>query len=153
MKRFTSLLIAIDQTTSTSTKTELIAQYLQEESLEKNKLWTIALFTGKKPQRTVNSTLLRKWCAAEANIPLWLFEHNYHIIGDLAETISLILPEYNITHTSKSMSEWIEEMIALKNAEEEEKQIFIINAWKSMDRPSIWVFNKGPKYGYQSGFN
>ncbi|MFZ1560496.1 MAG: ATP-dependent DNA ligase, partial [Saprospiraceae bacterium] len=151
MKRFTSLLLAIDQTTSTSTKTELIAQYLQEESLEKNKLWTIALFTGKKPQRTVNTTLLRKWCAAEANIPLWLFEHTYHIIGDLAETISLILPEYNITSTSKSMSEWIEEMMALKNADEEEKQIFIINAWKSMDRPSIWVFNKLVTGGFRVG--
>lgn len=151
MKRFTSLLLAIDQTTSTSTKTELITQYLQEESLEKNKLWTIALFTGKKPQRTVNTTLLRKWGAAEANIPLWLFEHTYHIIGDLAETISLILPEYNITRTSKSMSEWIEEMMALKNADEEEKQIFIINAWKSMDRPSIWVFNKLVTGGFRVG--
>jgi len=151
MKRFTSLLIAIDQTTSTSTKTELIAQYLQEESLEKNKLWTIALFTGKKPQRTVNTTLLRKWCAAEANIPLWLLEHTYHIIGDLAETISLILPEYNINPSSKPLYEWIEEMMALKKADEEEKQIFIINAWKSMDRPSIWVFNKLVTGGFRVG--
>jgi len=150
MKRFSSLLIDIDQTTSTSAKTDLIAQYLNEESNEKNRLWTIALFIGKRPPRTVNTTLLRMSCAAEAGIPLWLFEQNYHIIGDLAETISLILPIGDPGH-SRELYEWMEDIMALKNANEEQKRIFITNAWKSLDRQSIWVFNKLVTGGFRVG--
>jgi len=151
MKKFSLLLLAIDQTTSTAAKTDLIAQYLKDEHNEKNKLWTIALFTGKRPSRTVNTTLLRKWCATEADIPLWLFEQNYHIIGDLAETISLILPVYDQALPPRPLYEWIEDIIELKNTNEDEKQIFITNAWKSMDRPSIWVFNKLVTGGFRVG--
>src|SRR5690606_4100301 len=50
----------------------------------------------RRPKRPVNTPLLRLWATEISGIPLWLFEESYHIVGDLAETIALILP------TSKS---------------------------------------------------
>ena len=88
MKRFTELIASLDNTTSSSVKTLLLSEYFISEVEELDKLWAIALFTGKRPPRTINTTLLRTWCAEQADIPLWLFEQNYHIVGDLAETIA-----------------------------------------------------------------
>ena len=41
----------------------------------------------------MSSAFLRSWCIEVAAIPDWLFEECYHTVGDLAETIALLLPE------------------------------------------------------------
>ena len=40
----------------------------------------------------MSSGKLRSWAAEEAGIPDWLFEESYQAVGDLAETIALVLP-------------------------------------------------------------
>ncbi|MEL7178010.1 MAG: ATP-dependent DNA ligase, partial [Pseudomonadota bacterium] len=92
MKDFARLFTAIDQTTKTNTKVAALTTYF-ETATEDDRLWTIALFSGRRPKRTVTTTLLRGWAAEAAGIPLWLFEESYPIVGDLAETIALVLPE------------------------------------------------------------
>ena len=91
MKRFAALFTAIDQTTRTSAKLDALAHYFREAP-EADKLWTIALFSGRRPRRAITTTKLRVWAAERAGIPLWLFEESYAIVGDLAETIALVLP-------------------------------------------------------------
>ena len=36
---------------------------------------------------------LREWAAEFAELPLWLVEESYAHVGDLAETLALILPD------------------------------------------------------------
>ena len=91
MKRFARLFAELDQTTKTNAKVAALAEYFREAG-ESDKLWTIALLSHKRPRRTVTTTLLREWSAEAAGIPDWLFEESYPIVGDLAETIALILP-------------------------------------------------------------
>ncbi len=50
------------------------------------------IFAGRRPKRAVTTTRLREWAAEAAGIPLWLFEDAYAVVGDLAETIALVLP-------------------------------------------------------------
>lgn len=150
MKLFAALIKNLDQTNATNQKVELLAQYFEHESNEKNKIWAIAIFTGKKPPRIVNAGLLRKWSAELAGIPLWLFEQNYHIVGDLAETISLILP----THENQidiELSQLITEMYAVKNEAEDFKKKYILEIWQSMDKDQLWIFNKLITGGFRIG--
>ncbi len=69
MKRFTALYAAIDQTTKTNPKVAALAAYFAEAP-DADKLWTIALFSGRRPRRMITTTKLRKWAAERADIPL-----------------------------------------------------------------------------------
>ena len=104
MKRFAALFDALDETTKTNKKVAILSDYFKE-ARDQDKVWTIALLSHKRPKRPVNTTLLRTWCAEECGIPLWLFEETYHIVGDLAETISSLLPE--VRTVDLSLSDWV----------------------------------------------
>lgn len=76
MKRFAALFQALDQTTRTNAKVAALAEYFTEAP-EADRLWTIALVSGRRPKRTVTTTRLREWAAERAGIPLWLFVEAY----------------------------------------------------------------------------
>jgi DNA ligase-1 len=91
MRDFATLVNTLDSTNKTLLKQEAIARYLTEAD-EVDKLWFLALFTGKKPKRNVNSSDMKRWAMELAGIPEWLFVESYATVGDLAETLSLLLP-------------------------------------------------------------
>ncbi|NCO22098.1 MAG: ATP-dependent DNA ligase, partial [Rhodobacterales bacterium] len=78
MNRFAALFLVLDQTTSTTAKVAALADYLTDAP-EPDRMWTIALLSGRRPKRTVTTTLLRGWAAERAAIPQWLFEESYAI--------------------------------------------------------------------------
>ena len=82
MKRFAELFAAIDQSTKTTVKVAALADYFSDAP-EADKLWTVALFSGRRPKRAVTTTRLREWASEAADVPLWLFEESYAIVGDL----------------------------------------------------------------------
>src|SRR3982751_6356795 len=92
MELFAELVSEISSTTKTNDKLDSLVNYFATAP-EKDRVWVIALFSGRRPKRVVNSTLLWNWCIELAGIPAWLFAECYHTVGDLAETISLLLPE------------------------------------------------------------
>jgi len=140
MKDFANLINALDSTNKTSLKQEAILRFLEEASSQ-DKMWFLALFTGKKPKRNVNSSFMKQWAMEEANIPEWLFVESYSSVGDLGETISLLLPEPQYK-TERSLSEWMSKIIALKDCSEEQKKQFVLDSWKSLDAVERFIFNK-----------
>ena len=137
---FASLFEALDQTTKTNDRIDALVNYLESAS-EKDKLWAIALLAGKRPKRKVNSTRMKEWAAEEAGLPMWLFEESYHVVGDMAETISLILP-YSEGEDEQDLSAWMESILNIADATEEVKREFIINSWKKLSKRERHVFNK-----------
>jgi DNA ligase-1 len=140
MKLFAALIDEVSSSTKTNEKLSAIIRYFTA-AREEDKIWTLALFTGRRPRRTVNSTKLHEWCAELAGIPLWLFEESYSNVGDLSETVALILPDSN-TVSDKSLSYWVNYLIALQDKTEEEKKAAIMNAWKELGTKERFVFNK-----------
>jgi DNA ligase-1 len=150
MKQFASLLTDLEGTTSTIGKVARLVSYFQEEEEESNRLWALALLLGKRPQRPVSTTLLREWCAELAGIPLWLFEQNYHVVGDLAESIALILPPAQAS-MDKVLHQYVEELILLRQKSDEEKKEYLCAAWQGLDRHQKWAFNKIITGGFRIG--
>ncbi|MBI0397494.1 ATP-dependent DNA ligase [Cyclobacterium marinum] len=149
MKDFVRLFIQLDQTTKTLKKVAALVEYF-DNAEESDKLWTIAILSHKRPKRTVRTSLLRSWAASAANVPLWLFEESYHIVGDLAETMALMHPNLISKH-NKSLSEWISFIINLKNLEDDQtiesanletKRQKVLWAWDQLDETERFVFNK-----------
>ena len=141
MKRFAALIKVLDSTNKTTLKVAALTQYFKEAP-EDDKLWTIALLSSKRPKRPVNTTLLRQWATEISGIPLWLFEESYTIVGDLAETIALILPTSK-EGTDKSLTTYIEEVIELrKMTSDYDKKAYLHDNWLKLDYYERFVFNK-----------
>lgn len=140
MKQFAQLIKTLDSTNKTSKKVAALTQYFMEAD-NPDKIWTIAILSHRRPPRPVNTTLLREWASELASIPLWLFEESYHIVGDLAETIALVIPNAK-TDSEKSLSQFLEEIVALKQRSEEEKKEYLIENWKALNYYERFVFCK-----------
>ncbi len=140
MKNFAELIKAIDSSNKTNVKVDALTEYFRHAS-DTDKVWTIAILSHRRPPRPVNTTLLRIWAAELADIPLWLFEESYHIVGDLAETIALVIPTTN-NQSDKSLTEFVEEMIALKKKPDEEKKEYLHTNWLALNYYERFVFTK-----------
>src|SRR6056297_3587591 len=130
MKRFTALYTAIDQSTKTTVKVTELAGFFSDAP-DDDRLWTVALFSGRRPRRAITTTRLREWAAERAGIPLWLFEESYPIVGDLAETIALVLPPPEAGHDD-SLTTWVTQLRSLDKAEEETRKTAVLDAWDRM---------------------
>jgi DNA ligase-1 len=140
MKNFAELIKSLDSSNKTSVKVEALTNYFRNASGE-DKVWTIAILSHRRPPRPVNTTLLRLWANELANIPLWLFEESYHIVGDLAETIALVIPTTK-EHSEKSLTEYLQEIIALKKKTDEEKREYLHDNWLALNYYERFVFTK-----------
>jgi len=149
MKKFAHLFTQLDQTTKTNAKVSALASYFAEAS-DEDKLWTVAILSHRRPKRSVNTTFLREWGAEFAAVPLWLFEESYHVVGDLAETIALVLPEPEES-SSHSLTYWIQYIRGLKEREEEDRKEAVFAAWGQLDKIERFIFNKLITGGFRMG--
>ncbi len=151
MKAFAQLIKTIDSTNKTNKKVDALADYFSTAP-NNDKVWTIAILSHRRPPRPVNTTLLREFASALADIPLWLFEESYHIVGDLAETIALVLPNVE-SSTDKSLSSFCEDLLALKAESEATKKAYLTEHWTQMDYYERFVFNKLITGGFRIGLS
>jgi DNA ligase-1 len=151
MKDFAALFTRIDQSNKTSVKVAALAGFLDTAS-DDDRLWTVALFSGRRPKRAVTTTRLREWAAERAGLPLWLFEEAYPIVGDLAETIALILPPPE-SSSDRGLTHWIQSLRALAQVEEPERKARILEAWDELDTTQRFLFNKLLTGGFRIGIS
>ena len=86
------------------------------------------------------------------NLPFWLFEESYHVVGDLAETITLLLPEKTSTEeNTKPLNYYIEKLKTIEKESEEVRKQFILESWMEMNYAERFVFNKLITGGFRIG--
>lgn len=149
MKRFARLFREIDGSTKTTVKVAALASYFQDAP-DDDRLWTIALFSGRRPKRAITTSRLREWAAEKAGLPLWLLEECYPVVGDLAETIALLLPEPDAA-LDLSLTEWINRLRDLAQQPEETRKAIILDAWDKLDTTERFLFNKLITGGFRIG--
>lgn len=141
MNRFAALYRELDETTKTTRKTAAMRDYFAECSAEDG-AWAVFFLSGRRFKRLIPVSRLRDWCAAECQMPLWMFEECYGATGDLAETLALVLPERE-QRSSGSLSEWVEQRIRpLATLDEASQQRALITAWSELSTQERLVFNK-----------
>ncbi len=140
MKEFAKLFVDLDETNKTNEKVGVLKRYFTAVS-DGDKIQTLALFTGRKPKRQINATQIRTWAIELAEIPVWLFEESYQVVGDLGETMALLLPEQTSAQ-DKTLSDWIREINEIAIFTEDQKKHWLTQSWLSMNRQERFVFNK-----------
>lgn len=140
MKHFAELINALESTNKTNAKIDAIIDYL-ERAPDDDKVWFIALFTGKRPKRNVNTNYMKEWALEITGLPFWLFQESYSSVGDLGETISLILPPPT-EKIERTLSQWMNDIIGLKGKSDEDKKDFVLQSWNGLDYTERLIFNK-----------
>ncbi len=140
MKNFSQLFIDLDQTTKTLGKLKALVDYF-ERAPDADKMWTIALLSHRRPKRTVSASFLAQWANELAQLPEWLFHESYTVVGDLAETITLVLPPEK-EHSDFSLTYWMDFIKSLAPMSVSEKKGRIGWAWERLNENERFVFNK-----------
>ncbi|HTI11944.1 MAG TPA: ATP-dependent DNA ligase [Puia sp.] len=157
MRLFAELFVQLGTSTKTNDKLEALTDYFAGSD-DRDKVWVIALFSGRKPKRTVNATQLAEWSREITGLPAWLFEESYHTVGDLAETIALLLPEpgagaADIPASGYNLSYYLEKLMDIGKEPEPVKKDFVLHCWEQMNRDERLVFNKLITGGFRIGIS
>ncbi len=107
MKAFAALYHALDASTSNLIKQATLQQYLRVAG-PRDAAWAVYFLAGGKPRQLVPTKVLRALAQRAAGLPEWLFEESHDAVGDLAETISLLLPAPTQVH-DLGLADWIEQ--------------------------------------------
>lgn len=141
MKAFAQLYTALDETTKTSEKVEALVSYFRSVAPE-DAVWAIHFLIGRRIKRLIETRKLVEWAIAEASVAEWIFGDCYSAVGDLAETIALLLPA-PMASTDKPLHYWVEErLLPLREWSNEQQRESLVFAWLEMDERQRFVWNK-----------
>lgn len=149
MRRFAELYTALDETTRTGGKVAALVDYLRAAE-PADAAWAISLLMGRKPRQAVPTARLRRWAAEEAGVPEWLFDASYEAVGDLAETITLVLPD-GAQGEDAPLHRWMERLPGLRTLPEAEQRDAVTGAWRGMSGTRRFVWNKLITGGFRVG--
>ncbi|MBD0333688.1 MAG: ATP-dependent DNA ligase, partial [Chitinophagaceae bacterium] len=94
------------------------------------------------------------WAVEISNLPWWLFEESYHVVGDLAETIALLLPDWpegRDNRQPKPLYYYLDKMREIEKESEAVRKQFIYDSWYEMNQAERFVFNKFFTGGFRIG--
>jgi DNA ligase-1 len=109
MRRFADLYQSLDASTATTAKVAAMVAYFRDAPAD-DAAWAVYFLAGGKPRQVVPTALLRQTACAVAGIDVWLFEECYQAVGDLAETISHVLPP-PAAHNDEGLAHWVEQRL------------------------------------------
>ncbi|MCY7354005.1 MAG: ATP-dependent DNA ligase [Lysobacter sp.] len=147
MRRFADLYRKLDQSTATLDKRAALLAYFRDAP-EADAVWALWLLaggkvTGAKKARIAGSRELREWIVAESGYPDWLVDDSYDQVGDLAETLTLLLDDPERRDEETPLSEWIEQrLLPVAGKEAEVRRKVVVDAWRALPFDQRLLFNK-----------
>lgn len=157
MRDFVELIEQLDRTTRTKEKLQALEGYLQKANAA-DKIWLVALFTGRRPRGIIKLANLRKWAAEESKIPQWLFEESYHFVGDLAETMALLVDGVGNSNAEAGdlvmglgLDAMFRQLEAMRGVDEQQQCEWVKALWGRMGVTERFIFNKFLTGGFRIG--
>lgn len=141
MKAFAELYATLGSTTSTNDKLAAMQTYFANAA-PADAAWAVYFLSGNKPRQVVPSRKLLAWAAETADIPEWLAAESLDAVGDLAETVALLLPPSRMSD-SRPLHEWVEQrLLPLREMPEPQQRAALEAAWQALDDAQRLVWNK-----------
>ncbi len=141
MKAFAALYRALDATTSSLGKQAALQAYLAQAT-PRDAAWAVYFLAGGKPRQIVPVKLLRELAQQAAGLPEWLFIECYEAVGDLAETISLLLPAPDAP-VELGLATWVEEHLLPLRGQPPQTQAEALQAqWQVLEAADRLVYFK-----------
>ena len=152
MKDFVHLIVALDRSNSTLDKVAAMRGYLERAPMADG-AWAVYFLAGGRPQRLVSTRVMRDAVHQMTGMPEWLFDECYEAVGDLAETIALLLPECALadgaspplvrSNPDSGLDHWMRErLLPMRRLEPEAARLALAEYWGLLDAQGRFVFNK-----------
>ncbi len=152
MKAFARLFAELDATTATGAKVAALVRYFAQARAE-DAAWAVYFLAGGKPRQVVPTAVLRALACERAGVEAWLFDECYQAVGDLAETIALVLPPA-ANESALPLVEWVEQrLLTLRGATPEAQAKRIAGYWDELDTPGRFLLTKLIGGGFRVGVN
>ena len=168
MDDFATLIDALDQSTGTARKVDLIADQLRTGEAH-DSAWSVLLLMGEKRRRLITGRRLREILQACDAIPDWLFDDCQSHVGDSAETLALLWPQLKgavpvqsidarlnawirSIETSPPLHWWMEELLPeLAVLEPQQQSAALLTIWSTLPDKPPFLFNKLLPGGLRTG--
>jgi DNA ligase 1 len=99
------------------------------------------LLSGNTPQRIVYYPDLIRWVKEITTVPDWLFEASNEVVKDRIETITLLLPNAQLSEMLV-LKEVYDEILFLQKTKSVATKQFVQNIWNQTDAASRYIFNR-----------
>lgn len=159
MNRFAALYARLDDTRSTQAKLDALVAYFASAPAQ-DAAWGLWLLLGNRLKRLIAAPRLRAWVAEASGLAPAVIEDSYAQVGDLAETIALLLdradrPPPDAALAARGLADWIAWLLALKDCDEDAQRAALLEAWRALPLDACFLFNKlltgGLRVGVSSG--
>ncbi|MES1931037.1 ATP-dependent DNA ligase [Salinisphaera shabanensis T35B1] len=144
MRAFTDLYTRLDASTATNDKIAAMRDYFAIAPAA-DAAWAVSFLCGRRIKRLIPSARLREWTAEAIDMPLWLVEESYSAVGDLAETVTLLLDEIETGDAGLDIAlhDWVEQRILpLRDLDDEDRKRRILGYWRELPTDARFTLNK-----------
>jgi DNA ligase 1 len=145
VRKFAALFEIMDTTNSTRAKVDAMVDYFRAATAA-DAAWATYVLMGRRIKRSVGPALLHAWLIEESALPAWLVEETYGSVGDLAETIALLLAPGSSTAVAGNeilLSDWFEQRILpLAALDPAAKRSRVVGWWRELPYRECFLVNK-----------
>lgn len=144
MRAFAALYEALGTSTKTNDKLAALKRYFEQADAE-SAAWATYFLIGNKLKRTVKSGTLREAAIATSGLHPWLFEASYEVVGDLAETISLLVMDRagTMPFDEATLPVWVKQRLTPLALESPQRQLELLpEYWASVPRRERFFITK-----------
>ena len=163
MNQFAKLYQALDQAPGNKAREQALQAYFSSVDAAEAS-WAIYILSGGKintgKNRIASTTQLRQWLSDLLQLPDWMVDDCYRQVGDLAETLALLVeaergnrpsqpivgaPDsaWQLPSNDTSLVDWIERfLLPLVHAPDMQRQQAVQAAWLQLDAWPRFVLNK-----------
>jgi len=139
---FSRLYQTLDQTTSTNAKVAAMVDYFRDAD-PRDAAWAVYFLSGRRIKRLVGSSLLRQWLTELSELPGWLVEDTYASVGDMAETIALLLTRAGDSTEQLSLAEWVEtRLLPLRGLDADAQRAIVTGWWAGQSYEQCYIVTK-----------
>lgn len=155
MQQFARLFDELDASTSVKQKVQALVTYFNQAD-PADAAWAVYFLGGGRPKRAVPAAVLRQAALQASGLPSWLFEECYQTVGDLAETIALVLPaveqEFLLSRGEHDIAWWMQHRILpIRALRDQERAQAVLECWSQLDRRGRFLFVKLVGGGFRVG--
>jgi DNA ligase-1 len=155
---FSRLLMQLEQADGTHARRDALVSYFRHTPAA-DAAWAVWLLSGERLRRVVPVADLKRAAIAVSGLPEWAFEECYQSVGDLAETIALLVgqtseprtsvnpyPEARVGNENRAslgLADWIEQrLLPLRRADPQQVQAAMIASWAVLPTHEVFCLNK-----------
>jgi DNA ligase-1 len=142
VRAFGELFERLDTTTSLNEKLAALVDYFRIAPPE-DAAWAVYFLSGRRLRRLIGGATLKAWLLEASGLPDWLVEETRAAVGDLAETIALLIETQTSGATAeRPLAQWIAALLDLAEMAPERQRDAVVGWWRELDARGCFLLNK-----------